>query len=115
MSRRICTAVAFGIALLSTGLPSDRVRAQGQGCDVIVYRDADLKGESWQTDRDQRYLGNHWNDQISSIEVIAGVWAFYWDSNYGGAVMELRPGVYRYVGNHWNDQISSFRCVRPTR
>jgi Beta/Gamma crystallin len=111
MSRRI--AVVF--ALLLTGLLSDRVNAYDRGCDVIVYWDADLKGESWQTDRDQRYVGNHWNDQISSIEVLAGVWSFYWDSDYNGEAMDLRPGVYRYVGHHWNDQISSFRCVRPTR
>jgi hypothetical protein len=114
MFGRILFIVLCGAAI-TTGVPTDRAKAQERGCDVIVYWDADFKGESWETDRNQRFVGNHWNDQISSIRVIAGVWQFYWDADYGGEMMDLRPGDYRYVGDHWNDQISSFRCVRPTR
>jgi hypothetical protein len=115
MLKRILFLVLCGAALSLTAAPSDRARAQSRGCEVIVYWDADFKGESWRTDRDHSYVGNHWNDQISSIEIIEGVWEFYWDADYGGEVMDLRPGSYPFVGNHWNDQISAFRCVRPTR
>ena len=87
-------------------------QAQNGQCLVSVYWDANFKGEEWDTDQNQAYVGNHWNDQISSIRVVAGTWRFYWDGNYGGEMVELKPGEYSYVGNHWNDQISSFRCVR---
>jgi hypothetical protein len=109
MFRRGFIALLGGAMLfvLGTGAP---VRAKGD-CEVIVYWDADFGGESIRTGDDSQYVGNHWNDRISSIRVIAGVWQFYWDSNYLGAVMELGPGIYRYVGDRWNDQISSFRCL----
>jgi len=81
-------------------------------CRVVVYWDADFKGERWEAEQNQTYVGDHWNDQISSIRVISGTWRFYWDANYGGEMVEVKPGEYRYVGGHWNDQISSFRCVR---
>ena len=92
--------------------PTDQQAQDGQ-CLVSVYWDADFKGERWDTDQNQTYVGNHWNDQISSIRVTSGTWRFYWDANYGGEMVELKPGDYHYVGNHWNDQISSFRCVGP--
>lgn len=80
-------------------------------CHVVVYWDADFKGERWDTEQNQHYVGDHWNDQISSIRVVSGIWRFYWDADYGGEMIELKPGDYRYVDAHWNDQISSFRCV----
>jgi hypothetical protein len=88
--------------------------AQAEGCKVVVFWDANFSGERMFSDHDVSWVGNHWNDQISSIKVISGVWKFYFDINYGGESMRLRPGVYPFVGPHWNDQISSFRCVRPT-
>ena len=89
---------------------SDTDQQDGQ-CRVSVYWDGDFKGERWDTGQNQTYVGNHWNDQISSIRILSGTWRFYWDANYRGEMVELKPGEYRYVGNHWNDQISSFRCV----
>jgi hypothetical protein len=81
-------------------------------CDVVVYWDANFRGESFHTSGDLSYVGDHWNDQISSIRVISGLWEFYWDADYRGEVLRLGPGEYPYVGDHWNDQISSFRCSR---
>jgi hypothetical protein len=80
-------------------------------CDV-VYWDANFGGESMRSQGDISYVGNHWNDQISSIRVLSGFWEFYWDADYRGEVLRLGPGNYPYVGDHWNDQISSFRCSR---
>ncbi|MGO9699201.1 MAG: beta/gamma crystallin-related protein [Xanthobacteraceae bacterium] len=100
------------VAPVSDASPdSTSQQAQGGQCAVSVYWDADFKGERWDTEQNQRYVGNHWNDQISSIRVISGTWRFYWDADYGGEMVELKPGEYHYVGGHWNDQISSFRCV----
>jgi hypothetical protein len=66
-------------------------------------------GEAWRTNDDQKDVGPHWNDRISSIVVVSGIWEFYWDQQYKGEVMTLPPGGYPFVGGHWNDQISSFR------
>jgi hypothetical protein len=90
--------------------------AQGKrtGCEVVVYWDGGFDGEAWRTNDDQKDVGPHWNDRISSIVVVSGIWEFYRDQQYKGEVMTLPPGGYPSVGGHWNDQISSFRCVRPT-
>ncbi|HTZ34713.1 MAG TPA: beta/gamma crystallin-related protein [Stellaceae bacterium] len=96
--------------MLLVAAPAAPAKAQ-VGCDVIVYWDANFRGESWRTQRDQPYVGDHWNDQISSIRILSGYWEFFWDINYGGERLRLAPGDYAFVGNHWNDQISSFRCL----
>jgi len=36
-------------------------------CEVIVYWDANFGGQSLRTDADLSYVGDHWNDQISSF------------------------------------------------
>jgi hypothetical protein len=97
---------------VSDASPGPTEQQDGQ-CRVTVYWDADFKGEQWDTSQNQTYVGNHWNDQISSIRIVSGTWRFFWDANYRGEMIELKPGEYYYVGNHWNDQISSFRCVGP--
>jgi hypothetical protein len=120
---RHAVAIAAATTALTTTLAASPVAAepwpQAQPpqptCLVIVYRDAGFSGESWAITDDQPYVGDRWNDQISSVRIVAGVWQFFWDANYGGEQFTSRPGDYPYVGNHWNDQISSMRCVRPTR
>ena len=89
--------------------PSD-----ARGCVIQVFWDANYGGESWTVSNDTPWVGDHWNDQISSVKVIAGVWDFYWDAQYQGEVFRTGPGNYSYVGDHWNDQLSSFRCEHPT-
>ncbi|MBV8888061.1 MAG: peptidase inhibitor family I36 protein [Alphaproteobacteria bacterium] len=110
----VLMAPVIGAALVVAATVTT-ARAQTGGCDVVVYWDINYGGESWRTQHDAQFVGQHWNDQISSIRVLSGVWDFYWDINYGGEVMRLGPGNYAYVGDHWNDQISSFRCEQPTR
>jgi hypothetical protein len=108
--RNLLVAVAGAVSLLVGG-PHGAARAQG-ACDVVVYFDANFRGESWRTGADISYVGDHWNDQISSIRVLSGYWEFYWDADYRGEVLRYGPGNYPFVGDHWNDQISSFRCSR---
>ena len=111
MKRHMLAAVGGILILVGWA----RAPARAAGCEITVYWDANFGGESWQTDRNEGFVGSHWNDQISSIVISSGIWEFFWDADYRGEFMELRPGRYAYVGDHWNDQISSFRCVRPTR
>ncbi len=117
LSRRFLSLTALLSVFAASSAAPPPAAAQyggGRGCEVIVFWDANFQGEQWRTRRDAGFVGPHWNDQISSIQVMSGVWEFYWDADYQGEVMRRGPGSYAYVGDHWNDQISSFRCVRPT-
>ncbi|MGA8398462.1 MAG: beta/gamma crystallin-related protein [Stellaceae bacterium] len=105
--RNLLAAIASAVVLLAAA-PQTPVQA----CEVIVYWDANFRGESLHTEGDMSFVGQHWNDQISSIRVLSGFWEFYWDADYRGEVLRLGPGSYPYVGDHWNDQISSLRCSR---
>jgi hypothetical protein len=105
----------LGIAALALAAAATTAPAMAAGCSVTVYWDADFGGESWHTRQDVPWVGDHWNDQISSIRIESGVWDFYWNKDYGGERKRMRPGDYSRIDPHWNDQISSFRCARPTR
>jgi hypothetical protein len=105
--RNLFAALTGALVLLAAA-----PQAPALACEVIVYWDANFRGESLHAEGDMSYVGQHWNDQISSIRVLSGYWEFYWDADYRGEVLRLGPGEYAYVGDHWNDQISSFRCSR---
>ena len=107
--RSFLGAVALALIVCSPWRPAF---AQ-PGCDVVVFWDANFRGEQMRMNHGTPYVGDHWNDQISSIQVLAGTWEFYWDANFRGEVLRLGPGSYPYVGDHWNDQISSMRCIGP--
>lgn len=88
--------------------------------EVVLYEDDGFKGDEWRTNLNYSYVGSGWNDRISSIIVIAGVWEFYEHRDFGGQVCRLGPGYYGSVeatcganGVH-NDTISSFKCVAWT-
>lgn len=102
--------------MLATIAASDIAVAEVKrsGCEVIVYWDSNYSGEAWRTTSDFLDIPSRWNDQISSIVVISGMWDFFWDRGYRGEVITLPPGAYPGLGPRWNDQISSFRCARPT-
>jgi hypothetical protein len=112
MKLKVWSAAASFAALVLAGTAVS-TPAQA-GCSATVYFDANFRGESWHVRGDVPWVGNHWNDQISSVRIESGVWDFYFDKDYGGESERLRPGDYAFVGPHWNDQISSFRCVHPT-
>lgn len=83
---------------------------------VTVYWDSKLRGESWTAYSGYLYVGDHWNDEISSIVVHSGNWQFYQHSRYRGVSSKiLGPGVYRWVEdpsvNMPNDSISSFKLI----
>jgi hypothetical protein len=89
--------------------------AQAAGCSGRVYWDSNFRGEARHVRGNASYVGDHWNDQISSIAIYSGVWRFYRDAGFRGDYLELGPGNYSFqAGDAWNDQISSLRCVRPT-
>ena len=85
--------------------------------EVVVFEYENFSGESWHINTGQFYVGDHWNDRISSVIVISGTWAFFEDRDYP-------PGHNRTVGPGWyssvtrepfypntNDTISSIRLI----
>ncbi len=88
-----------------------------------VYRHPSYSGESLKLHVEKGawfyfrcpYLGDHWNDEISSITTTgrqnSGMWEFYKHSKYGGTIFELAPGHSESdLSTHgMNDEISSFR------
>jgi hypothetical protein len=84
--------------------------------EVVVYWDINFGGENWRTNLGWGYVGDHWNDQISSIVIVSGTWQFYEHAGFGGAASKpLGPGYYRWVEdpsvNIANDSISSFKII----
>lgn len=55
----LCVAFVPGIALAA------------QGCDATVYWNSNFGGEAWRTQYDSAYVGDHWNDQISSFRCVS--------------------------------------------
>jgi hypothetical protein len=81
--------------------------------ELVVYWDINFGGESWRTNLNYSYVGDHWNDQISSIIVVSGTWQFWRDAGFSGvgdSPWILTPGYYPWVEAVGipNDTISSF-------
>lgn len=79
---------------------------------VQIFVDSQFSGTaSGSLDRDCSYVGDFWNDKISSIKVYSGTWEFFEHANFQGRSFQLTPGQYPWVTNAWNDMISSFKQV----
>ncbi|PRP93693.1 peptidase inhibitor family I36 protein [Enhygromyxa salina] len=56
------------------------------------------------------WIGDLWNDEVSSIMVRSGCVLNVWEhSNFGGAHAAFQGSV-PWIGNWWNDRISSYTC-----
>lgn len=85
--------------------------------EVVLYWDRNFGGAQFRTNLNISYIGDAWNDQVSSFIIVSGKWQFYRDINFQtpeGAV--LGPGYYSWVEDYGigNDSISSFKCVELT-
>jgi len=80
---------------------------------VIVYEDANFGGAaSHEVKEPVRYVGDDWNDRISSIKIRGKQdWRFYQDWHFEGPFIDLKPGDYPFIPPEWNDRISSFTCL----
>jgi len=87
--------------------------------EVVVYKDANFMGDTWRANLPPgwgwNYVGDDWNDTISSVVVVSGTWQFFENAAFGGASTTVGPGYYTFVENPAfnfpNDSISSFQCV----
>ena len=79
---------------------------------VEVFEHGNFSGKtSGSIDRDCSYIGDFWNDKVSSIKVHSGTWDFFKDANFKGRSFRLKAGQYPSINKTMNDTISSFRRV----
>jgi hypothetical protein len=80
---------------------------------VEFFEDADFSGtSSGALEQGYSYIGDFWNDKISSIKVYSGTWEFFEHRDFQGSSFQLTPGDYPWVTEIWNDSISSFKPVK---
>jgi hypothetical protein len=88
---------------------------------IIVFKDADFPfaDQTWEFSLPPGwgygYVGDGWNDSISSVIVLSGTWQFFENAGFSGASTTVGPGWYTWVENPQfnmqNDTISSILCV----
>ncbi len=80
---------------------------------VVLYEHIDFGGAFAQTALNWHFVGDYWNDRLSSIIVLGGRWRFYEHWHYEGRYWDLAPGYYRWVQDVGipNDAISSFQLI----
>jgi len=61
-------------------------------------------------------VGDYWDDRMSCIIVVSGVWRFYRDDYYKGPYWDLGPGYYEsfFAEKGPDDVVSSFQCIALT-
>jgi hypothetical protein len=81
--------------------------------ELIIYDHVGFKGAYARTNLSFHYLGDFWNDRISSLIVVSGVWRFYRDEYYKGDYWDLGPGFYESFFSHSgpDDVVSSFQAI----
>lgn len=92
-------------AIGTTGGPELAFR----GCQYYEHIDFGGARRSIGAGVDRNYVGDGWNDQISSIACRGGCSVtVYENRDFGGASVRWSSNI-SYVGDDWNDQISSLR------
>jgi hypothetical protein len=85
--------------------------------EVAIFDHMDFNGMSQRTSLNWSFVGDWWNDRISSIIVFGGQWRFYEHRDYRGRYLELQPGHYPRMLDIGvlSDVISSFHLVDEAR
>ena len=76
--------------------------------EIVIYEHVNWGGASAQTSLNWSVVGSWWNDRISSIVVLGGVWRLYEHRDYGGQSWDYGPGQYAQIPN---DIVSSFKLI----
>ncbi len=84
--------------------------------ELVIYDHAGFKGTYARTNLSFHYLGNYWNDRISSVVIVSGIWRFYRDDYYKGDHWDLGPGFYEcfFTDVGPDDVVSSFQAIALT-
>jgi hypothetical protein len=84
--------------------------------EIVLYDHVGFKGAYARTNLSFHYVGDFWNDRISCLIVVNGVWRFYRDDYYKGPYWDLGPGYYEsfFAEKGPDDVVSSFQCIALT-
>ena len=84
--------------------------------EIVVFDHSGFRGAYARTNLSFLYLGDFWNDRISSLIIVSGVWQFFRDDYYKGDMWELGPGYYEcfFMDKGPDDVVSSFKAVALT-
>jgi hypothetical protein len=84
--------------------------------ELVVYDHVGFKGAYARTNLSFHYIGDFWNDRISSLIVVSGIWRFYRDEFYKGDHWDLGPGFYEcfFTEKGPDDVVSSFQAIGLT-
>jgi len=87
---------------------------------IILFADKDCTGAHAHICDARSYIGDEWNDKLSSFIILEGRWEFFDDVGFakqlGGRGRSLGPGVYNWIedvgalGPGTDDKMS---CLRP--
>jgi hypothetical protein len=106
------TAIVSTLAALA--LCATVAHAQERG-EAVAYEGHDFEGRRMDLRDDvANFDRNGFNDRISSLRIVRGVWEFCTDAFYRGSCRTLGPGEYRDLGSQDN-KISSARLVAAGR
>jgi len=94
----------------------DIIKAAPRMPEIVIYDHAGFGGAYARTNLAFHFLGDFWNDRISSLIVVSGVWRFYRDEYYKGDFWDLGPGFYEsfFAEKGPDDVISSFHAIELT-
>ena len=84
--------------------------------ELVIYDHIGFGGAYARTNLSFHFIGDFWNDRISSLIVVSGVWRFYRDEYYKGDYWDLGPGYYEsfFTAKGPDDVVSSFQAVALT-
>jgi hypothetical protein len=84
--------------------------------ELVVFDHIGFKGAACRTNLSFHFLGDFWNDRISSLIIVSGVWRFYRDEYYKGDSWDLGPGFYEcfFKDKGPDDVVSSFQAIALT-
>jgi hypothetical protein len=84
--------------------------------ELILYDHVGFKGAYARTNLSFHFLGDFWNDRVSSLIVVSGIWRFYRDEYYKGDHWDLGPGFYEcfFKESGPDDVVSSFQAIALT-
>ena len=84
--------------------------------ELVIYDHIGFGGAYARTNLSFHFIGDFWNDRISSLIVVSGVWRFYRDEYYKGDYWDLGPGYYEsfFTAKGPDDVVSSFQAIALT-
>ena len=84
--------------------------------ELVLYDHVGFKGSYARTNLSFLYVGDYWNDRMSCVIVVSGIWRFYRDEYYKGPHWDLGPGYYEgfFSEKGPDDVVSSLQCIALT-